>query len=82
MEFVNLCVIKDGTAKLAFTHASEYAVVVSDTPMGGEDISVAAGIFSDSDILDTNKAAYPVCFTVVLIAAGISAVIFVRRRQK
>ncbi len=82
MEFVNFSVIKDGTAKLAFTHASEYAVVVSDMPMGGEDISVAAGIFSDSDILDTNKAAYPVCFTVVLIAAGISAVIFVRRRQK
>ncbi len=82
MEFVNFGMIKDGTAKLAFTHASEYAVVVSDMPMGGEDISVAAGIFSDSDMLGKSKATYPVCVTVVLIAAGISAVIFVRRKQK
>ncbi len=83
LEFVDCSIIENGKASIEFTHASDYAIVIDSEPLGAyEDISVAAGLFSEGDALDESKTVYPVCGAVVLIIAGIPAVIFVRRRQK
>lgn len=48
MEFQGYSKIEGGSAKLLFNHASEYAVVVSDEPLGGEDVSAAASYEMES----------------------------------
>ncbi len=83
LEFADCSIIENGKASIEFTHASDYAVVIDSEPLGAfEDVSTAVGAIADGDNLPKNKAVYPVCGAVIIIAVGISAVIFVRRRQK
>ncbi len=83
MEFVNFGMIENGAVKLAFNHASEYAVVVSDAPMGGEDISVSAGTFDNDGTIGTvssNYASYCGIIIISIIGTGILAI--KKRKQK
>lgn len=80
MEFVNFDVIENGAAELAFSHASEYAIVVSDSPMGGEDVSAAAGFVLDNDII--GNAAAPKYRVVFAVLMGISIAFIKKFIQK
>lgn len=47
--------IENGNADLVFTHASEWAIVISEEPMY-EDVSAAAGVYADGDIIVSGGA--------------------------
>ncbi len=79
MEFVNFGVIRDGAVKLAFSHASEYAVVVSDVPMGGESVSVAAGADSIGGFVGTFAAEEVPKYGIIFIAVILAAVLALRK---
>lgn len=51
-EFAGSALVKGGKATLSFTHASDYVVVFTDEPLG-EDISSAAGVYAESEPLES-----------------------------
>ncbi|MDE6595184.1 MAG: hypothetical protein K2K44_04155, partial [Oscillospiraceae bacterium] len=73
-EFIDCSLITNGNASLDFTHASEYAIVISDNPMGDyEDVSAAAGAFEND--INVSSAAY------VSIIAVIAAAMLIFRKK-
>lgn len=73
LEFVDCGLIENGSANLVFRHASDYAIVIDEEPLGTyDDVSAAAGITSSDDTVGTNSAVYPVA-VLVIAALGIAA---------
>ena len=64
LEFVDSSVIVNGKASLVFTHASDWAIVISDTSAEYEDVSSAAGAYETDD----NSQA-PLCIIIIILAA-------------
>lgn len=78
LEFVDSSVIVNGKASLIFTHASDWAIVISDTSAEYEDVSSAAGAYETDD----NSQA-PLCIIVIILAAlGFSYIIITKRLTK
>ena len=76
-EFMDCSLIKNGNASLDFTHASEYAIVISDEPMGAyEDVSAAAGAFEN----DINIS--PAAYVSIIAAIAAAMMIFKKRTSK
>lgn len=84
LDFVNCCVIKNGTASIDFTHASDYAIVIDKEPLGViDDVSAAAGYVSEDGVLSADDTIYyGYACTVFPIIAGLAAMLFIKRRQK
>ncbi len=78
LEFVDSSVIVNGKASLVFTHASDWAIVISDTSAEYEDVSSAAGAYETDD----NSQA-PLCIIIIILAAlGFSHIIIMKRLTK
>lgn len=78
LEFVDSDEIVNGKANLVFTHASDWAIVISDISAEYEDVSSAAGVYEADD----NSQA-PLCMIVIIIAAvGFSSIIIAKRFAK
>ncbi|MBD5139035.1 MAG: hypothetical protein HDT24_06985 [Ruminococcus sp.] len=76
-EFIDCSLITNGNASLDFTHASEYAIVISDEPMGAyEDVSAAAGAFEN----DINVS--PAVYVSIIAAIAAAMMIFRKRTSK
>ncbi|MDE6747037.1 MAG: hypothetical protein K2J72_10460, partial [Oscillospiraceae bacterium] len=76
-ELIDCSLITNGNASLDFTHASEYAIVISAEPMGAyEDVSAAAGAFEDD--ITVSSAAY----VSIIAAIAAAMVIFKKRTSK
>lgn len=81
LEFVDAGIIKNGKANLVFTHASDYAIVIDEEPLGTyEDVAAAAGITS-SEEMSSNTVVYVVCGVSVLAILGV-LISLKRRYQK
>lgn len=78
--------IENGSADLVFTHASEWAIVISEKPMY-EDVSAAAGIVDDGGTIGTVSSNY-VSYCRIISYCGIIIVIIgtgiveVRKRRQ
>lgn len=78
LEFVDASIISGGRANLIFSHASDYAIIMSDAPLGNyEDVSAAAGVIS-SESADTTV--FFACGAVVLAVAA--AYVIYRKRSR
>ncbi len=78
LEFVDASIISGGKANLIFNHASDYAIIMSDAPLGEyEDVSAAAGVIS-SESADTTV--FFACGAVVLAVAAAYAIYRKRSR--
>ncbi len=86
LEFTDCGVISGSKADLNFTAAADYAIVISEEPMGGfEDVAAGGGIpLAGSRITaDIKTTAY--CFVLAAVIPALSAaaaVLFKRRFQK
>ncbi len=83
MDFSCCDKIENGNADLVFTHASEWAVVISEEPMY-EDVSAAAGVYADEDTIVSGGAErtnYAVLLFIPL-AAGIFTPFGKRKARK
>ncbi len=78
LEFVDSDVIVNGKANLVFTHASDWAIVLSDTSAEYEDVSSAAGIYEAAD----NSQAPIYAMAVIIAALGFSSIIIAKRFAK
>nr|MDE5741840.1 hypothetical protein [Oscillospiraceae bacterium] len=75
-DFVGSSAISGGMTKFAFSHASNYLIVIDDYAYG-EDVSSAAGM------TETTTSAVPYAAAVVIIAAfGTSAIVLKKRLSK
>lgn len=78
LEFVDCSMISGGMAALDFSHASEYAIVISDEPMGDyEDVSAAAGISEKNSIISVESSV----LSAVAVIAAIAAAIYIFRKR-
>ena len=78
LEFVDSSVVVNGKANLVFTHASDWAIVISDTSAAYEDVSSATGVYETDD----NSQA-PLCIIVIILTAlGFSYIIITKRLTK
>lgn len=76
-EYIDCSLIIDGKADLDFTHASEYAIVISDKPMGEyEDVSAA------SEASESGVSASPAVYVSVLAVIAAAMVIFRKKAVK
>jgi len=63
--------ISNGKADLDFSHASEYAVVISSEPMGDyDDVSAAAGIYESSGSDTRERVVYAAIVAILSVAAA------------
>lgn len=76
-DFVGSSAIADGKAKFAFSHASNYLIVIDDYAYG-EDVSSAAGM---TETTETSAVPY-VALTVAIAAFGTSAIVLKKRLSK
>lgn len=76
-DFVGSSAISDGRAKFAFSHASNYLIVIDDYAYG-EDVSSAAGM---TETTETSAVPY-VAALVVVSAFAASAVVLKKRLSK
>ncbi len=76
-DFVGSSAIVDGRAKFAFSHASNYLIVIDDYAYG-EDVSSAAGM---TETTETSAVPY-VALTVAIAAFGTSAIVLKKRLSK
>jgi hypothetical protein len=68
-EIMGSSVIKDGKASLEFTHASDWAIVISDKPAYTDDAASDAGLFAEDSDISVSKKNYNVIFALIAIAA-------------
>ncbi|MCM1023521.1 MAG: hypothetical protein NC395_05615 [Prevotella sp.] len=81
LEYVDCSIISGGMASLDFSHASDYAIVISDEPMGDyEDVSAAAGISETGSMISLNGGAFPIIAVICAVSAAV--VIFRKRTSK
>lgn len=81
LEFIDCSMISGGKAVLDFSHASDYAVVISNEPMGEyEDVSAASGIYESNSSVPYESAVYAVITVMFSIAAAVA--IFRKRVKK
>lgn len=69
LDFVGSSYIAKGTASFAFTHASDYLIVIDDHAYG-EDVSTAAGVYGD-----TESASDHVYVAIIAAAAVLGAAV-------
>lgn len=70
-EFIDCGMISNGKADLDFSHASEYALVISDEPMGDyDDVSAAAGIYESSGSDTRESVVYAAIVAILSVAAA------------
>lgn len=68
-EYCDSSEIINGKANLTFTHASEWIIGISDTPMY-EDVSSASGVYeSTEEIIIDRKCTKSVIITIIILAA-------------
>ncbi len=76
-DFVGSSAIKGGRTQFAFSHASNYLIVIDDYAYG-EDVSSAAGMTET-----TETSAFPYVAALVVVSAfGTSAIVLKRRLSK
>ena len=78
-DFVGSSAITGGRAKFAFSHASNYLIVIDDYAYG-EDVSSAAGMTETTT--ETNSTVPYVAVLVVIAAFGASAIVLKKRLSK
>lgn len=73
LEFIDCGQISGGRADLDFSHASEYAIIISAEPMGEyEDVSSASGIYVNDGHDLRESAVYLTGTTLLAIAAAVA----------
>ncbi|MDE5993149.1 MAG: hypothetical protein K2G87_08885, partial [Oscillospiraceae bacterium] len=80
LEFVDSDEIVNGKANLVFTHASDWAIIISDTFVEYEDVSSAAGIYENED--NSQSTLYMIVIIIAIAAVGFSSIIIVKRFAK
>ena len=68
MEFIDCDLIANGEAQLIFNHASDYAIVIDEEALG-DDVSSAAGVTAESEVME-NDASVSVVFALPLVLAA------------
>lgn len=78
--FADCDLIEEGKADIKFMLGSNYAVIISEEPLGEyEDVSSAAGILQRMEQPVMETAAYPLCILVIII--GGIAIIAVKKKN-
>jgi len=82
MEFIGSAPVKNGAAPLELVHASEYALVFSDEPMGAtfEDLSSAAGAADTSTTESSSNAVIPAAAVIIAVFAAVKTVRKIREK--
>ncbi|MBP1560296.1 MAG: hypothetical protein J6C96_03510 [Oscillospiraceae bacterium] len=84
-DFIGSSNVKGGAAKLPFKHASEYVIIFSDEAMY-EDVSAAAGIYTDDSKLEASSnsvdAKVIVCGVSIVVIAAAGFAVSRKLRQK
>ncbi len=82
LELTDVGRIEDGKAELAFTHASAWAVVISDEPMS-DDAGTEAGMIAEENSIDgQNGISVPALSAFIAAVVGGSAFAFCRKAKK
>lgn len=82
LELADCAEIANGNAQLMFTHASDWAIVISEQPtMVYEDINSSAGIMEASEN-SAPSAAMPLAVLAISAAAVITAVVLRKKAEK
>ena len=86
LELTDFDKIEKGKAELVFTHASEWAVVVDKEVLGEiDDISSAAGVADENDVVSFKAGSNPTAYAVISFVGVIisaAAVVIARKRKK
>ncbi|MDY2848471.1 MAG: YDG domain-containing protein, partial [Oscillospiraceae bacterium] len=79
LEYVSCAAISDGKAELDFSHASDWAIVITDEPMyTAEDVTAGAGIYESSDSVIPGAGSTAV---IAVILPVIAAAAFILRKK-
>jgi len=80
LEFTDSSEITNGTAALMFTHASDWAIVISESsPMIFEDVGSSAGIAEDSGNIGLSET---IPTMLIIVSAAATAAVILRKRLK